>query len=318
MAVINTDIVFAKKLLEEGQLVAVPTETVYGLAANALNEKAVGLIFSVKNRPSYDPLIIHLYDHSQIENFCQNIPPIFYDLYNAFCPGPISFLLEKSASIPDQITAGSTKVAIRFPKNTLFRKLLKKLDFPVAAPSANPFGYISPTKAQHVEDQLGAKIELILDGGSSKIGLESTIIDLTTDPIKLLRLGAISKEDISEVINIGLEINKHSSSKPDAPGMLSSHYSPRKKLSTKSIDSLLHSYSKDQIACIRYKQLTKLIADDNQLILTPSGDINEAAFHFFDYLRVADQMPISIIHIEAIPTEGIGAAINDKIQRAIA
>jgi L-threonylcarbamoyladenylate synthase len=191
MAQIETDIEKAKALLESGELVAIPTETVYGLAGNALNPDAVAKIFSVKNRPSFDPLIIHTDSLEKVRKFTLDIPAPLDRLAAHFWPGPLTLLLPKKPIVPDLVTSGLDTVAVRIPQHTLTLSLLEALDFPLAAPSANPFGYISPTTAAHVQDQLGDKIPYILDGGPSQVGLESTIVGLENGEVVVYRLGGL-------------------------------------------------------------------------------------------------------------------------------
>ena len=181
MAKISSNIKEALSHLKKGELVAIPTETVYGLAANALNTEAVASIFEAKSRPHFDPLIVHLHGKSQLDELCTGIPDVFHQLYQAFSPGPITYILKKKQIIPDLVTSGNDTVGIRFPNHPLTRELLFESGLPLAAPSANPFGYISPTSAQHVETMLGDEISYVLDGGNCELGIESTIVSF---PIK--------------------------------------------------------------------------------------------------------------------------------------
>ncbi len=231
MAQIGTDVAAAKALLEAGNVVGIPTETVYGLAGNALDPDAVLTIFRVKNRPSFDPLIVHTDAISKLDHFVTHIPEPVRRLAEAFWPGPLTLLFPKRDLIPDLVTAGLPAVAIRIPRHPLTLSLLRSLDFPLAAPSANPFGYISPTTAQHVADQLGNQVPYILDGGSADIGLESTIIGVENNQLTVFRLGGMALEQIEAVAG-PVAVRTHSTSNPAAPGMLSSHYAPRKPLSS--------------------------------------------------------------------------------------
>lgn len=197
---IGKDITTAKNLLNQGELVAIPTETVYGLAANALNEDAVLKIFKAKNRPQFNPLIIHLPFWKDVVQYVNYIPQAAKLLAMHFSPGPITFLLPRKNNIPDMVTAGSDKVAIRIPAHPLTMQLLKQLNYPLAAPSANPFGYVSPTNAMHVYDGLNGKINYILDGGECTVGLESTIVDFDKENVIIRRNGGISKEEIETVL----------------------------------------------------------------------------------------------------------------------
>jgi len=196
MTKIGNDISKAKLLLEKGEVVAIPTETVYGLAANALDEQAVAKIFEAKNRPYFNPLILHLADKETIQKYVKKIPDELLKLIDIHCPGPITFLLEKKDIVPDLVTAGSKFVAIRIPKHEICQKLLSQLNFPLAAPSANPFGYISPVTSTHVFNQLNNKIPYILEGKTANIGIESTIVGVENKQVKIFRLGGVSYEDI--------------------------------------------------------------------------------------------------------------------------
>lgn len=314
MAKTGTDIHEAIKLLRAGKLVAIPTETVYGLAANALNEQAVASIFEAKNRPHFDPLIVHLYDKSQLAGLCKNIPDLFQGLYKRFSPGPVTYILPKEDRIPDLVTSGNPTVGIRFPRHPLTRELLFELQLPLAAPSANPFGYVSPTTAQHVQNQLGQKIPYILDGGPCEVGIESTIIDLSSEKPRILRLGGLAKEEIEEVTG-PIDI-KTSSSNPSAPGMLSSHYSPGRKLMVGDISELLKKYQKDTVSTITFSEKIDGLSNDRQQILSAKGDLKEAAANLFKALRELDRDDVEIILAEKFPEEGLGLAINDRLKRA--
>ena len=191
MAEIGKDIEKSAALLASGELVAIPTETVYGLAGNALDEKAVVQIFKSKNRPRFDPLIVHVAGIDQVYNYVESIPEELKALAEAFWPGPLTLLLTKKSIIPDLVTSGLGKVGVRVPNHALTLSLLERLDFPLAAPSANPFGYISPTSASHVQDHLGDKLAYILDGGHCEVGLESTIVGMEEGQVIIYRLGVI-------------------------------------------------------------------------------------------------------------------------------
>lgn len=315
MAQIGTDIKQAIALLQEGKLVAIPTETVYGLAANALNIEAVASIFEAKGRPHFDPLIVHLHDKSQLNELCQDIPEVFHKLYKAFSPGPITYILKKKDIIPDLVTSGNETVGIRFPNHPLTRELLFESQIPLAAPSANPFGYVSPTTAQHVENQLGNKIPYILDGGPCSVGIESTIIDLSSDTPRILRLGGLALEEIQEITG-PIDVNIHSSSNPQAPGMLSSHYSPGKKLVIGNIKELLKEHAGANTATISLSDTFNEVPSENQMILSPSGDLKEAATNLFKSLRDLDRDDVDVILAELMPENGLGPAINDRLKRA--
>jgi L-threonylcarbamoyladenylate synthase len=315
MAIIGTDILYAKQLLQAGQVVGMPTETVYGLAGNAFDEDAVLKIFTVKNRPQFDPLIIHTDTLSKLTSFIVDFPEKAQKLAKAFWPGPLTLLLPKSDKISDLVTSGLSTVAVRIPNHPLTLELLSTLDFPLAAPSANPFGYISPTSAQHVEKQLGKKIQYILDGGESQIGIESTIVGFEGDEAVVYRLGGTSVEALEEIIG-AVRLVAHSSSNPKAPGMLKSHYSPRKPLFINDLNQLLENYSKEQIGYLSFRKTIENLPIENQRILSFSGSYSEAAKHLFSYMRQLDSLPIDVIYAELLPEKDLGRAINDRIRRA--
>lgn len=317
MADIGTDIQRAARLLTQGNLVAIPTETVYGLAGNAFNLSAVAKIFEVKNRPSFDPLIVHTYSQEQVETFVEHFPPKARKLAKAFWPGPLTLLLPKKDLIPDLVTSGMDTVAIRIPNQPLTLSILQKLDFPLVAPSANPFGYVSPTSAQHVDDQLGEKIEYILDGGVCQIGIESTILGFDDDIPVIHRLGGLSREEIESVIG-QVAVRPHSSSNPKAPGMLKSHYSPGKKLILGDLQELLGAYGHLKCGVITFNKKVNAVDDDHQYVLAENGDVTNAAKNLFAALREMDKKNIDIILAEPVPNHGLGPAINDRLKRAAA
>jgi L-threonylcarbamoyladenylate synthase len=316
LAIISKDISLAKDFLKKGQLVAIPTETVYGLAGNALDQKSVLSIFEVKNRPSFDPLIVHTDSLEKIAAFVDHIPDIVFALAKEFWPGPLTVLLPKKASIPDLVTSGLDTVAVRIPNHPLTLELLSQLDFPLAAPSANPFGYISPTNAQHVDQQLGQKIPYILDGGECGIGIESTIIGFPNDIPTIYRLGGLAVEAIEKVAGKVI-LMPHSSSNPQAPGMLKSHYAPKKPffLSARKNFPLDTDQSCGYLLFDRYLDG---VDKNKQWILSPAGDLKEAAQHLFSYLRDLDAQPFTQIWAEYVPDIDLGRAINDRLKRAAA
>ncbi|MEO1053045.1 MAG: L-threonylcarbamoyladenylate synthase [Bacteroidota bacterium] len=315
MAEIGQDIGKARAILERSGLVAIPTETVYGLAGNALNPEAIARIFKVKNRPTFDPLIVHADSLSKVEEFVEEIPEKALLLAERFWPGPLTLLLNKKKKIPDLVTSGMKRVAVRIPAHPITLKLLENLTFPLAAPSANPFGYISPTKVEHVRDQLGNKIEYILDGGNAEIGIESTIIGFENGVPFVYRLGGISLEKIQSVIG-KVEVHEHSTSDPRAPGMLKSHYAPKKKVILGNIDDMINEYPADDIGILSFKDVYFEIEDDRQITLSESGDLTVAAKNLFSALRKLDKLPIKIILAEKVPDHGLGRAINDRLKRA--
>jgi len=313
MAEIGKDIIRAKQLLQEGQLVAIPTETVYGLAANALNEKAVLEIFKAKNRPHFDPLIVHVAGIAQAETLTTSFPDRAKALAQKFWPGPLTLLLPKKEIVPDLVTSGLNTVGLRCPDHALTLELLKSLPFPLAAPSANPFGYVSPTTPQHVNEQLGDKVAYILDGGECRVGIESTIIGFENTPT-VYRLGGLALE-ILEPITGPLHVQLHSSSNPHAPGQLQSHYAPLKKIVLGRREQLL-AHTTSNAGAIVFQNILVNIPATNQIILSPAGNLEEAAQHLFSALRELDKTDINLILAELVPESGLGRAINDRLRRA--
>lgn len=316
MAEIGQDIQKAKSLLRAGKLVAIPTETVYGLAANALDEAALLAIYKAKNRPKFDPLIAHTDSLEKVNQYVDHLPEKAMILAEAFWPGPLTLLLRKKPHISDILTSGLPSMAVRMPRHELTLELLASLDFPLAAPSANPFGYVSPTTAQHVEDQLGGKIPYILDGGRCEVGIESTIIgfDERENPI-IYRLGGKKVEDIEAVAGKA-KLRLNQSSDPVAPGMLKSHYAPSKQVIIGKIKDLLPRYLKRKIGIISFHRQYDEVSPEYQVVLSPNKDLDEAAKHLFMALRLMDTKDVDIILTEKFPDQGLGKAINDRLNRA--
>ncbi|MFN4915683.1 MAG: L-threonylcarbamoyladenylate synthase [Sphingomonadales bacterium] len=310
----GSDMEAAVHCLQNGELIGIPTETVYGLAANALNAEAVAKIFSAKNRPFFDPLIVHIHDISEAKKYVQSMPDKARKLAEAFWPGPLTLVLPKKEIIPDLVTAGHETVGIRVPSHPVCLALLKQLDFPLAAPSANPFGYVSPTTAQHVADQLGNKTCYILDGGACRVGVESTIIGFPQGEPVIYRLGGIAVEQISAVIGpVAEQIS--SGSNPSAPGQLDVHYSPRCKV---ILDSDQPKSDTPETAYLRYSEPLPGIEAKRQLILSSEKNLEQAAVNLFAMLRQLDHAGYHCIVAELVPETGLGRAINDRLRRAAA
>jgi L-threonylcarbamoyladenylate synthase len=312
MAEIGKDIKKAKQLLESGELVGIPTETVYGLAGNALNPNSVLSIFKVKERPEFDPLIVHVPSLFAAEKYVDHLPDVAVALALKFWPGPLTLLLKKKHIIPDLVTSGLDTVGLRCPDHPLTRELLEILDFPLAAPSANPFGYVSPTTPLHVQEQLGQKIPYILDGGSCRVGIESTIVGFEDKEPIVYRMGGLSIETLESYLG-KIKVQLHSTSNPKAPGQLKSHYAPSKRVIIGDIESLLEKYPAH---CSSILSFQKDFQSPNQIILSKSGSLDEAAQNLFSALRTLDKMPAEIILAELLPEEGLGRAINDRLRRA--
>lgn len=312
MATQGQDIAFAKELLKKGELIAIPTETVYGLAANALDATAVAKIFIVKERPAFDPLIIHVGPDADLTHYVSSVPETAKKLMKRFWPGPLTLVLPKKKIIPDLVTAGLDTVGVRCPDHFLTQQLLREIDFPLAAPSANPFGYISPTTAAHVDAQLGEKIPYILDGGPCRVGLESTIVGFEENEVVIYRRGGISEEAIEKLI--GKVTSKlHGGSNPNAPGQLDSHYSPTKFFEVGEIGPLQEKHKGKKIGVLRFKKHNEA---NEEFHLSETGDLAEAAKNLFAMLRRLDQLEFDIIIAETVPNIGIGKAINDRLVRA--
>ena len=311
--IIGEDLQVCSELLRAGEAVAVPTETVYGLAANALNPASVLKIFEIKNRPQFDPLIVHVKSARDIHSYVENIPALAQQLIDKFSPGPITFLLPKKSIIPDLVTSGLDTVAIRIPSHPLLQKLLHQLDFPLAAPSANPFGYISPTTSLHVYEQLQGKLPYILEGGPSAVGVESTIVGFDQEQVIVYRPGGLPIETIKSVTGKVI-LNSNESSNPVSPGLLKSHYAPSK---------LLKIYQPgDEIepgtALIGFNQTIPGLPTSDQYLLSSSGNLSEAASKLFSTMRLLDQSEYSSILAVKFPEVGLGIAINDRLKRAAA
>jgi L-threonylcarbamoyladenylate synthase len=308
--------------LARGELVAVPTETVYGLAADALNPRACREIFRAKGRPHADPLIVHIHAWAQLAELAHPNDAA-RRLAEAFWPGPLTLVLNKKSSVPDIVTAGRSSVAVRMPRHPLLRRLLKKCACPLAAPSANPFGYVSPTTAEHVRAGLGKKIRYILDGGAAHIGLESTIVDVRNPRRpRLLRPGAITREQLERVL--GQRVGATPKTKPTgsgaqlAPGQLKRHYSPRATVILhETISSSDYLSGRPGDAWLLLTKPAKVPPADVAW-LDPRGDLRGVARHLFHQLRELDAAGYRTIHAELARGGGLAEAINDRLRRAAA
>lgn len=313
---IGNNISYAIELLNSNKLVAIPTETVYGLATNAFNENAVLNIYKTKNRPQFNPLIIHSNGIERFENWGLTIPAEVKLLAHHFWPGPITFIIPANNIIPEIVTAGTGAVAIRVPNHPVTLELLSKLDFPLAAPSANPSGFISPTSAKHVEQQLGNKIDYILDGGNCQVGVESTIISFLENEPKILRFGGLAIETIEAVLNKKIATNS-SNDKIVAPGMLTKHYSPVHPLKiVESLSESIQLFDENRVGVISFFESFSELPTAHQFVLSKNKDLNEAASNLFAAMRNVDELDIDIILAEKFPNIGLGYAINDRLKRA--
>jgi L-threonylcarbamoyladenylate synthase len=312
--VIGRDLGKMRDLLHRGEVCAIPTETVYGLAGNALLPDTILRIFEIKNRPAFDPLIVHIASSQMLRTVAKNIPSVAFDLAEAFWPGPLTLVLTNADIIPDIVSSGLDTVGVRVPAHPLTLSLLNELTFPLAAPSANPFGYISPTSAQHVYDQLQGKIPYILDGGPCEVGIESTIVDCSSGTCTVLRLGGLSIESIEQVAG-PVQVMTHSSSSPAAPGMLTHHYAPRKALYLGNINDMLARSRDRKVGILSFQQTYSGAANE---VLSGNGNLMEAARNLFACLRKLDQSDVEVIFAEPVPEQGIGRSINDRLRRASA
>ena len=297
----------AIKHLNKNECVAIPTETVYGLSGNAYSNKACEKIFRLKKRPKDNPLIVHYYNNIQLRKDC-NFDNRFLDLYKKFCPGPITFVLNlhKNSKISKIATNKRNSLAIRFPKHPVTRALLKKLKFPLAAPSANLSSKVSAVRSIDVKEDFGNKIKYILEGGKSKIGLESTIIDLRKEP-KILRVGGLEISNIEKALNQKVKI-KNNPLKITAPGQYKLHYSPGipLKMNVKK--------AKDNEAFILFKRIKKV--KPNYYFLSKKGSLKEAAKNLYTTLRKIKKSKFKSIVVGKIPNKGLGITINDRLLRA--
>lgn len=318
MAELGRDLAKARSLLQEGRLVAIPTETVYGLAGNALNADAVASIFATKKRPSFDPLILHTDSLEKISGFVEEIPPLARKLADKFWPGPLTILFKKKALIPDLVTSGLDTVAVRIPNHPLTLSLLESIDFPLAAPSANPFGYVSPTSPAHVQQQLGEAIPYILDGGDCEVGVESTIVSFEQARPTVLRMGGLAIESIEEVLG-HVEVRAHSSSTPTAPGMLKSHYAPAKSFVLIDSEEAFTLPENEQFAVLVFDEFLASVPASKQYKLAPGGNVREAAKQLFGMMRMLDgREDVKQIIALKVPDRGLGRAVNDRLKRASA
>lgn len=303
--------------LNQDGIVAIPTETVYGLAGNAFSEKAVRKIFTLKKRPFNNPLIVHIKSVNDLTNVAQEIPDLAYNLATTFWPGPLTLILKKKNSVAQAVTAGLETVAVRMPNHPLALDLLERLDFPLAAPSANPFGSISPTTAAHVFSYFGANLKNILDGGECERGVESTIIgfDDNNHPT-LYRYGSISLEEIERVTG-QIKIYNNEGVKPNAPGMLSKHYAPvTESILTEDVPGMMRIFPGKRIGLLLFKEK---VTDDilvHQEILSETGDFEEAAKNLYSAMHRLDEKGPDVIIFQQLPMKGLGLTINDKLRRA--
>jgi len=301
----------ACELLKKGEVVAFPTETVYGLGADALNPYAVAKIFEIKKRPHFDPIIVHVADLDWVKRIVRDFPEEVRRITNRFWPGPLTVILEKNEKVPDIVTAGLPTVGIRMPSHPVARKLIDSFGGPIAAPSANPFGYISPTRASHVARLLKEKISLVIDGGEPSFGIESTVISVRDGKIYIYRFGALTLEELSEFGEI-IVVSGESKSRL-SPGRLPYHYAPNRPLkiveSIKEIENPSSSF-------LAFMEPKDKVNAKYVRVLTKTGDLREAASNFFSFLIELDREDVEIIYAEKVPEKGLGRAIMERLKKA--
>jgi L-threonylcarbamoyladenylate synthase len=316
MIIVSEDISKAAEILNEENLVAIPTETVYGLAGNIYSEKAIKAIFEMKQRPFFNPLIVHIKSIAQLDELAKEIPNKARLLADKFWPGSLTMVLKKQDSVPDLVTAGKDSVAVRVPNHEATLALLESLDFPLAAPSANPFGSISPTTAFHVVDYFGDKLQMVLDGGDCQNGIESTIIGFENEDAVLYRVGSISIEDIERVIG-KIKIKNKEENAPNAPGMLSKHYAPATTTFLKSdVAQFIKGFPEKRIGLLLFKDKIESATVIHQEVLSEKGDLKEAASNLYAAMHRLDTKELDMIVAERFPDFELGKSINDRLERA--
>lgn len=303
----------AVDIIRSGGLVAFPTETVYGLGANGLNPIAVSKIFEAKQRPAFNPLILHVSSLEMLRTIAIFDEPKLEELVNKFWPGPLTIVLNKKELVPDIVTAGNETVAVRMPAHPTALELIETSGVPIAAPSANTFSKLSPTTAEHVKNQLGSKVDLILDGGKSSVGVESTIIKLEKGEFFLLRPGGLANEEIQKITGaLGIRRNEI---KPDSPGQLFFHYSPNIPIKFYS-EELAEKYSGKRAGILKLMPDTKEQSNFVYKYLSVNGDLHQAAANLFVLLHEFENDHVDLILAEKIPEEGLGIAIMDRLIKA--
>ena len=302
----------AAQTIKNGGIVAFPTETVYGVGASAFDPDAIIRIYEIKKRPRFDPLIVHISSLADLEELTLGIDKQCATLIEKFWPGPLTLVLNKSSNVPDIVTAGLNTIAVRMPDHKIALELVTESGVPIAAPSANMFGSLSPTAAEHVIKQLGEKVDIIIDGGKTKIGVESTILDMTGEPT-ILRPGGVSVEDIEKIIG-KVKILTYKK-RPSSPGQLPKHYAPRIPLKIiENGDSI--SVNTHNAGLIAFKKPPKKVNFKKVEVLSPTGDLKEAAGNLFSILHRLESSGVEMIYVEKVPEVGLGVAIMDRLRKA--
>jgi len=301
------------KAIRRGGIVVFPTETVYGLGADALNPEAVQRIFEIKKRPLHDPLIIHISEQQQLSLLVDRLPEKVQQLIDIFWPGPLTLVLPKSVKVPDIVTAGNQTVAVRMPSNPWAKELICLAGTPIAAPSANLFGRTSPTTAWHVEEQLRGSYDVIIDAGACRVGIESTVVSLVDDVCVILRQGGISREKIEQLMGPVQDYREGSRARKESPGLLSHHYAPVTPL---QIVENVRDYScQSDIGTILFKASTDSFCGPTE-VLSKDGNLMEVAVNLYAAIQRLDSMGLKMIVVERVPNVGIGRAINDRLEKA--
>lgn len=302
------------EIIRSGGLVAFPTETVYGLGADAFNALAVARVFEVKNRPQFDPLIVHVADKKMVDELCAAVNDRARKLIDRFWPGPLTLVLPKRAAVPDIVTAGLPTVAVRMPAHPVALRLIEQSRTPIAAPSANPFGYLSPTSAEHVAEYLGGKVDLILDGGPCPIGVESTVLDVTQPVATVLRPGGLPVEEIERAIG-EVRVITGDVDEPQSPGQLPRHYSPRTPIRILKAEEPTIEPGKN-IGLLAFRKPDRIEPFTLVEVLSEKGDLREAAARFFSCLHRLDKAGLDMIYAEPVPEVGLGRAIMNRLMKA--
>lgn len=319
----------AVEVLRQGGIIAFPTETVYGLGADAMNDKAVCRIFEAKKRPEFDPLIVHVASVQEAETLWSQTPESATLLMKRFWPGPLTLVLPKSSRVSDLVTSGLPTVAVRMPKHEAAFSLIKALGRPIAAPSANLFGYTSPTSASHVAEDLGEAVDLILDGGPCAVGVESTVLKIEKNEGTILRPGGIPAEALEKVIPLK-KAPDEKTARPESPGLLDTHYAPWTRMVLlpgafsdfiPEFDAALKEYQARKstplrVGLLSFRQSFENPALETVQVLSAKGDLYEAAANLFQAIRKLDKMNLDLILAEPVPEKGIGLAILDRLRRA--
>jgi len=306
-------------VIKNGDLVAFPTETVYGLGANALDEGSVAKIFAIKGRPEDNPLIVHVASVDEVKPLVKNIPDIFQRLVSKYWPGPLTLIMKKSSIIPDNVTAGLDTVAIRMPVHPAALALIRAFGGPVAAPSANPSGKPSPTKASHVLNDIGGKISYILDGGDCEVGIESTVLDISGETPKILRPGRVTYDELKEILGNIETAGMEKVEKPASPGMKYRHYAPKAPLTAvigppKETAKYIAEHMDDDAAALMFDD--HALSNQNIVTYGNSDDYSAQASRLFDALREVDKLGVSVIYAQVPKEEGLGAAVANRIKKA--